>query len=75
MDPSILSAEERLAYLAGDEDTIDLYRRRFMAMCDYTSEMNYACDQAQKEGRTKERQRILELINQGLSIEELKQRL
>jgi hypothetical protein len=48
MDASILSAEEKLAYLAGDEDTIDLYRRRFMAMCDYTSEMNYVISEAHK---------------------------
>jgi DNA-binding transcriptional MerR regulator len=33
--------------------------------------MNYARD----EGRAQERQRILELLNQGLSIEEIKQRL
>ena len=71
MDPDLLSAEERLAYLAGDEDMIHLYNRRFMASCDYTSGMNHA----RNEGRNEERKRILELLNQGISIEELKQHL
>ncbi|MCL2068108.1 MAG: Rpn family recombination-promoting nuclease/putative transposase [Treponema sp.] len=71
MDEAILSADERLAYLSGDEDAMDLYHRRFMAMCDRTSEINYAY----AKGRAEERQRFLELLNQGLSVEEIKQRI
>ena len=51
MDLSILNADEKLAYLAGDEDTIHLYNRRFMAMCDETSWRNYERGEGRAEGK------------------------
>jgi predicted transposase/invertase (TIGR01784 family) len=63
MDTDILNAEERLAFLAGDEDMIDLYDRRFIAMCDRTSEMNYA--------RAEGEQKILDLLKSGKTPEEI----
>jgi predicted transposase/invertase (TIGR01784 family) len=53
MDTSILTAEERLKYLAGDEDMIDIYDRRFKALCDHTSQMNYAREVGYKRGEQK----------------------
>ena len=50
MDAAIFAAEERLAYISGDEDAMDMYRRRLMASCDRTSELNYARDQGHAEG-------------------------
>jgi acetyl-CoA carboxylase carboxyltransferase component len=50
-----------------------------MALCDRTSELNYARDKGfekgRKKGRKEERQRLLELLDQGLSPEEIKRRL
>jgi predicted transposase/invertase (TIGR01784 family) len=42
MDEAIQLADERLVYLSGDEDAIRAYEIRFKAMCDWTSERNYA---------------------------------
>jgi hypothetical protein len=42
MDEAIQLADERLVYLSGDEDAIRAYEVRFKAMCDWTSERNYA---------------------------------
>ncbi|MCL2042644.1 MAG: Rpn family recombination-promoting nuclease/putative transposase [Treponema sp.] len=50
MDLSILNAEEKLAFISGDKDTIDFYNRRFMAMCDETSWRNYERGEGRKEG-------------------------
>jgi predicted transposase/invertase (TIGR01784 family) len=50
MDSAIQAAHDRLDFIAGDDDAMDLYRRRFMAMCDRTSEMNYARDEGHRIG-------------------------
>ena len=75
MDTTILNAEEKLAYLAGDEDTIDLYRRRFIALCDRTSAMNNARKEGlaigHAQGHSKGRQEIINLLKSGKSAEEI----
>jgi predicted transposase/invertase (TIGR01784 family) len=64
MDLSILSAEEKLAFLAGDEDTIHLYDRRFIALCDQTSERNYIIEESHKKI-------IHNALAKGYSVEEI----
>ena len=75
MDEAIQMADERMAYVTEDEEAVRAYWRRTMALCDYTSSMNYATEKGLAKGRTEERRRLLELLSQGLSIEEIKQSL
>jgi len=51
MDLSILTAEEQLAYITGDEDVKRAYDMRFMAMCDETSNRNFYLQQGRSEER------------------------
>ena len=71
MDSAIQTAAERMLTLTADEEVITAYNRRFMDSCDRTSEINYA----RNKGREESRQYFLELLNQGLTIEEIKERL
>jgi len=83
MDSAIQLAAERMLNLTVDEDVITAYNRMFMASCDRTSEINFALSKGREEGREEGRregreegqQYFLELLNQGLTIEEIKQRL
>jgi predicted transposase/invertase (TIGR01784 family) len=71
MDTDILNAEERLAFLAGDEDMMDLYHRRFMAMCDQASEINYARSEGHAKGMAEGELNIINLLKSGKSPEEI----
>jgi len=71
MDAAIQAANERMVYVTGDDEAIRAYEMRQMALSDYTSTINFARD----EGRAEERKHFLELLDQGLSIEEIKRRL
>ena len=83
MDRAIQLAAERMLNLTVDEDVITAYNRMFMASCDRTSEINFALSKGREEGleegrekaHEEDRQYFLELLNQGLTIEEIKQRL
>jgi len=75
MDSVIQTADERMERVTEDGEAVRAYWRRTMALCDYASSMNYARDEGLAEGRAEERRRLLELLNQGLSLEEIKQRL
>jgi len=71
MDSAIETANERMVYVTGDKEAIRAYERRLMGLSDYNSSMNYA----REEGRNEERLRLLEMFEQGLSVEEIKRRL
>jgi predicted transposase/invertase (TIGR01784 family) len=75
MDDGIQLAAEKLLELGMVEDARDAYFRYFMDQCDRTSELNYALSKGREEGREQNRQYFLELLNQGLTVEEIKQRL
>jgi len=75
MDEAIQRASKQLEKLLNNEDVRRAYDMRFMALCDRTSELNYARDKGFEKGQKKERQRLLDLLNQGLSPEEIKRRL
>jgi flagellar biosynthesis/type III secretory pathway protein FliH len=87
MDEAIQTADERMALLSGDKEMRRAYWRYQMILSDYTSEMNYARDEGLEEGLKKGlkkgreegleegRQRFFELLDQGLSAEDIKQRL
>ena len=87
MDITILEAEKRKAYLSGDEDLIRAYEMREMALSDLVSMENYAREKGYSEGhaaghaaghakgREEERQRIFDLLNQGMSVEDIKRQL
>ncbi|MCL1958869.1 MAG: Rpn family recombination-promoting nuclease/putative transposase [Spirochaetes bacterium] len=79
MDSAIQTADERLLYVTGDEDAQRAYLVRFRAMCDLTSMQNASHRKGREEGlvqgREEAREEILKLFEQGLSIEEIKERL
>jgi hypothetical protein len=79
MDAAIEIANERMVYVTGDKEAIRAYERRQMALSDHTSSMNYAREEGhmegRQEGRNEERQRLLDMFEQGLSVEEIKRRL
>ena len=91
MDAAIQAANERMVYVTGDADAIWAYERRQMALSDHTSQMNYARSEGFKEGHEdgfkqgheegiekgieKEREYVLQLLDQGLSVDEIKQHL
>jgi predicted transposase/invertase (TIGR01784 family) len=53
MDNGIQLADDRLVYLTGDEDAIRAYEMRFKAMCDWTSDRDYAIETGFAEGMEK----------------------
>jgi predicted transposase/invertase (TIGR01784 family) len=55
MDSAIQMADDRLAYLSGDEDSIRAYEVRFKAMCDLTSMQNDATETGHAKGFKKGR--------------------
>jgi len=67
----IRKAVDTLYELSADEKVRTEYEMRQKAWRDRAS----AIDDAKQEGIEKERQYIFELINQGLTIDEIKQRL
>jgi len=87
MDTAIETANERMVYVTGDKEAIRAYERRLMGLSDYNSSMNYAREEGHRQGREKgrqeghmegrneERQRLLEMFEQGLPVEEIKRRL
>jgi len=87
MDSAIQMANERMVYVTGDKEAIRAYEMRQMGLSDYTSSMNYAREEgyqqgrqegrqeSRQEGRNEERLRLLEMLDQGLSVEEIKRRL
>jgi hypothetical protein len=83
MDSAILAANERMVYVTGDKEAIRAYEMRQMGLSDYNSSMNYAREtgyamghaEGHTEGRNEERQHLLEMLDQGLSVEEIKRRL
>jgi len=75
MDAAIEAANERMVYVTGDKEAIRAYERRQMALSDYNSTISFARDEGIAEGRAEGRAEVLELLDQGLSTEEIKQRL
>jgi len=71
MDTAIQTADKRMVDLIQDEDEFLAYMRYVMAECDRTSEINFALNKGKEEGR----EEVLNLLAQGLSVEEIKQRL
>jgi len=71
MDAAIQAANERMMNVTDDKEARRIYWRHQMALSDRTGEINYA----RSEGRAEGQKYILELLEQGLSIEEIKQRL
>ena len=87
MDTAIETANERMVYVTGDKEAIRAYEMRLMGLSDYNSSMNYAREEGHRqgmeegiaegiaEGRNEERLRLLEMLNLGLPVEEIKRRL
>jgi len=72
MDNSIMAASERQDMVTQDRDERDMYLRRQMAILDYNSGMNGAMREGIQKGHKELSNEVLELINQGLSTEEIK---
>jgi len=79
MDTAIETANERMVYVTGDKEAIRAYERRLMGLSDYNSSINYAREKGHAEGitegRNEERLRLLEMLDLGLPVEEIKRRL
>ena len=56
MDEAIMTAEERMVYVTGDEEAIRAYWRRQMALADRIDELNYARDEGLAQGRSEGRE-------------------
>ena len=74
-NPEIRKAVNTLYELSADEKVRAEYEMRQKAWRDRAWMIDEAKDYARAEGKTEERQYILGLINQGISIEEIKQHL
>jgi len=68
MDTAIQTADDRMDHVTKNKEDMWAYTRYMMAECDRTSEINYALN----KGREEERKMILELLNKGTSIDEIK---
>jgi len=75
MDAAIQSAEERMFHVTQSEEDKIAYDRYLIAECDRISAINSALREGHKKGSEKRDQYIIKLIDQGLSTEEIKQRL
>jgi len=75
MDRAIKAANKKLNLVTMDEDFERYYTLRQMALSDYTTGINHAREEGLAEGRAEERQYLLEMLDQGLTIEEIKRRL
>jgi predicted transposase/invertase (TIGR01784 family) len=76
MDVGIQKAQERLAFVANDKEALREYHMREMALSDWTSGVNHARQEGQKEiaRRLKARGRPLEEIAEdtGLDVETIR---
>jgi len=79
MDSAINAANEKLNFVSKDKDFLRYYHLRQMALSDYNSSIDYAHEdglkKGLKKGREEERQHFLDMLDQGLSIEEIKRQL
>jgi len=71
MDSTIKTADERMIQVTQSEEDMIAYDRYLIAQCDRISEIDYAVE----KGVEKRDQYFLELLDQGLSTEEIKLRL
>jgi len=82
-NPQIHKAAVKLRELSADEQARDLYERREKALRDIDSRERWARvegraegkAEGRAEGKAEERKRLLELLDQGLSVEEIKYQL
>jgi len=56
-----------MVYVTGDEEAIRFYEMRQMGLSDYNGSINYAIEKGHND--------ILEMLDQGLTVEEIKRRL
>jgi len=91
MDKAIMAANERQIYFTNDDEEIRAYEMREMALMDERASISYATNEGRKEGLTegrieghkeglnegleKGREEVIELLSQGLTVGEIKQRL
>ena len=71
----IRKAVDTLFRLNADKEVRALYNARLMAELDRNSKLHEAREEGREEGRNEERQYVIELLKQGLSSEEIIQRL
>jgi len=71
MDSTIKTADERMIQVTQSEEDMIAYDRYLIAQCDLISQIDYAVE----KGIEKRDQYFLELLDQGLSAEEIKLRL
>jgi len=68
-------AVETLSNITQDEVEYARMTTLIKSELDYRSEMKYERDSGRQEGREEDRKYVLELLEQGLSTEEIKARL
>jgi len=83
MDNAIDAAIKRLDFVTRDKEFLRYYHMRQMAMSDQTTIINTAIEEGLekgfkkglKKGRAEEKQHFLNMLDQGLSVEEIKRQL
>jgi len=75
MDKAIMAANERQIYFTNDDEEIRAYEMREMALMDERARISYATNEGLMQGRKKGQEEVIEMLSQGLSVEEIKQRL
>ena len=71
MDGAIAVADERQSFVMQDEDARDYYERRQKAEWDRISDLNGARMDGRLEGRFERDRQLLDLINNGYTVEDL----
>jgi predicted transposase/invertase (TIGR01784 family) len=72
MDTAIKKAQDRISFVEASDEEFRAYQMREMAMCDYTSGMNFARREGIKEGETKGRIEVARNLKQlGIPISQI----
>jgi len=74
-EEGIMRAEQEVTKVIRDMEKYARKIARIKNRMDRASDLDYAKREGIQEGTEKERQRLLEMLDQGLSVEEIKQRL
>jgi len=70
-----MAANKRQVYFTNDEEELRVYEMREMALMDERARILYATNEGLTQGRKEGREEVLDMLSQGLTLEEIKLRL
>ncbi|MDR2692188.1 MAG: hypothetical protein LBB73_07875 [Dysgonamonadaceae bacterium] len=71
MDTAIAKAQEKITRVSSSKEVLRAYQMREMALSDYTSGINYAREEGIAIGEQQTSQKIIQLLKEGKSVEEI----